>query len=95
MAMGIFKKDELFEVDGKFVEKKWAFPDLKGEQTAIMLRWVDGKWELSLWGAAIDGVGTVACGWEPCIESNAETVISHVKVLMEEIEKGVDKPPNL
>lgn len=88
MAMRILKKDELFEVDGKFVEKEWAFPDLEGNQTAVMLRWVDGKWELSLWGSVIDEAGTVACGWEPCIESNAETIISHVKVLMTEIEKG-------
>ena len=86
--MKTWEKTELIEINGKFVEKKWAFPDLEGDQTAIMLRWVDGKWELSLWGSVIDGAGTVACGWEPCIESNAETAISHVKVLMEEIEKG-------
>ena len=32
-----WSKDELIEVDGKFVEKEWAFPDLEGNQTAIMV----------------------------------------------------------
>lgn len=48
--MKTWNKTELIEINGKFVEKKWAFPDLEGNQTAIMLRWVNGKWETSLWG---------------------------------------------
>lgn len=83
-----WNEDELIEVNGKFVEKEWAFPDLEGNQTAVMLRWVNNKWELSLWGASIDSMGTVVCGWEPCIEDNAKNILSHVETLMEDIEKG-------
>lgn len=83
-----WNKDELIEVDGKFVEKEWAFPDLEGNQTAIMVRWVDGKWEFSLWGSAIDANDVVACGWEPCVESDHETIISLVEEVMSGIEKG-------
>lgn len=86
--MKIWKKEELIEVDGKFVEKEWAFPDLEGEQTAIMLRLVDGKWEISLWNAAIDGAGTVACGWEPGWVGGRLEAIAQTDRLMESIEKG-------
>lgn len=86
--MKTWKKTELIEINGKFVEKEWAFPDLEGNQTAIMLRWVDGKWEISLWGAAIDGAGTVACGWEPGWVGNRLGITGQVNELMAEIEKG-------
>ena len=86
--MKTWEKTELIEINGKFVEKKWAFPDLEGNQTAIMLRWVDGKWEISLWGAAIDGAGTVACGWEPAWVGNCPGITGQVDELMAEIEKG-------
>ena len=87
--MKVFNKEDLIEVNGKFVEKKWAFPDLEGDQNAIMLRWVDGKWEMSLWGSAIDGVGTVACGWEPTWRGNRPGITVQADKLMAEIEKGV------
>ena len=86
--METWEKTELIEINGKFVEKKWAFPDLEGNQTAIMLRWVDGKWEISLWGAAIDGAGTVACGWEPAWVGNRPGITGQIDELMAEIEKG-------
>lgn len=86
--MKVFEKNELIEIDGKFVEKKWAFPDLEGDQTAIMLRWVNGKWEVSLWGSVIDGAGTVACGWEPLWMSNRPEITAEVDGLMAEIEEG-------
>ena len=86
--MKTWDKTELIEINGKFVEKKWAFPDLEGNQTAIMLRWVDGKWEISLWGAAIDGAGTVACGWEPAWVGNRPGITGQIDELMAEIEKG-------
>lgn len=86
--MKVFEKNELIEIDGKFIEKEWAFPDLEGDQTAIMLRWVDGKWEVSLWGSVIDGAGTVACGWEPSWLANRPEITAQVNGLMAEIEKG-------
>ena len=86
--MKTWDKTELIEIDGKFVEKKFAFPDLEGDQTAIMLRWVDGKWETSLWGSVIDGAGTVACGWESSWMGNRPGIMGQVDELMAEIEKG-------
>ena len=86
--MKTWDKTELIEINGKFVEKKWAFPDLEGNQTAIMLRWVNGKWETSLWGAAIDGVGTVARGWDPGWVGNRPVITAQVDELMAEVEKG-------
>lgn len=86
--MKAWTKEDLIEVNGKFVEKKWAFPDLEGDQTAIMLRWVDRKWEMSLWGSAIDGAGTVACGWEPIWRGNRPGITVQADKLMADIEKG-------
>ena len=83
-----WSKDELIAVDGKFVEKEWAFPDLEGNQTAIMVRWVNGKWEFSLWSSAIDANDVEACGWEPCVEGDHATIISIVEEVMSGIEKG-------
>ena len=83
-----WSKDELIEVNGKFVEKEWAFPDLEGNQTAIMVRWVDGKWEFSLWSSAIDANDVEACGWEPGVEGNRTEIISLVEEVMSGIEKG-------
>jgi hypothetical protein len=83
-----WSKDELIEVNGKFVEKEWAFPDLEGNQTAIMVRWVDGKWEFSLWSSAIDANDVEACGWEPCVEGDRARIISIVGETMSGIEEG-------
>ena len=83
-----WKKDELIEINGKFVEREWAFPDLEGNQTAVMLRWVDGKWEFSLWGSAFDANGVVACGWEPCWEGDRQDVSMRIDEIMKSIENG-------
>jgi len=88
MAIRTFSPEELFEVNGKFVEKEFAFPDLEGDQTAIMLRFVNGKWEFSLWGSAVDAEGTVACGWEPMFRGNRPGITVQADKIMADIEKG-------
>lgn len=86
MAIYKFKEEELIEINGKFVEKDLAFPDLEGDQTAFMVKWNGEKWVLSGWGSCIDDNNTVACGWEPFQENNKEDVLSVLSEIMSEVE---------
>lgn len=86
MAIYKFKKEELIEIDGKFVEKDLAFPDLEGDQTAFMVKWNGEKWILSLWGSYFDDNNTVACGWEPFQKNTKENILSVLSEIMSEVE---------
>lgn len=81
-----FKEEELIEINGKFVEKKFAFPDLEGDQTAFMVKWNGEKWILSGWGSCIDGNDKVACGWEPFMENTKENILSVLSEIMSVVE---------
>ena len=86
--MKIFEEKELIKLEDKFIEKEWAFPDLKGDQTALMLKWDGEKWIVSGWGSEIDGAKREILGWEPLIETDKQTAINFVGELMEDIQKG-------
>ena len=86
MAIYKFKKEELIEIDGKFVEKEFAFPNLEGDQTALMVKWNGEKWILSGWGSCIDGNNIVACGWEPLRKNTKKAILSALSEIMSEIE---------
>lgn len=83
-----FNEKELIEVNGKFVEKECAFPNLEGDQTAIMLKWENGKWTVFGWGSSLDANYVEACGWEPLIETHKSTAIAFITGLMSDIENG-------
>ena len=86
MAIYKFKEEDLIEINGKFVEKDLAFPDLEGDQTAFMVKWNAEKWILSGWGSCIDDNNTVACGWEPLQENIKEDILSVLSEIMSEVE---------
>lgn len=79
---------ELIKVENKFVEKEFAFPDLEGDQTALMVKWDGEKWIVSGWGAAIDNENKEILGWEPLMETNKQMAIEFVNELMENIQSG-------
>lgn len=87
MVIYKFKKEELIEVEGKYVEKQFAFPDLEGNQTALMVKWNGEKWVLCGWGSCIDGNGLAACGWEPLRDDNRENISSALLEMMKCIEE--------
>ena len=82
MAIYKFKEEELIEIEGKYVEKQFAFPDLEGNQTAFMVKWDGKKWVLCVWGSWIDGNGLVACGWEPLRDDSREKISSALLEIM-------------
>lgn len=85
--MKSFDKSELIQIDGANIEKEFAVPNLTGEQNAIMLQLnSEGRWELSGWGAVIDGSGTVACGWEPLNIGDLDTILEYTRELANAIE---------
>lgn len=86
MALYKFKEEELIETNGKFVKKNKAFPDLDGDQTALMVKWNGEKWILSGWGSCIDGNNIVACGWEPLRKNTKKVILSTLSDIMSEIE---------
>ena len=86
--MKIFEEKELIKMGDKFVEKEWAFPDLEGDQTALMLKWDGEKWIVSGWGSGIDGIKRTTLGWEPLIETNKKTAIDFINELMESIQNS-------
>lgn len=86
--MKIFAENELIRIGDKAVEKEFAFPDLEGDQTAIMCKWDGEKWLLSGWGCVIDGAGQEVCGWEPLFEGNRKTALEVASIYMDAIEVG-------
>ena len=85
--MKSFDKSELIQIDGVNIEKECAVPNLTGEQNAIMLQLnFEGQWELSGWGAVIDGSGTEACGWELLNIGDLDTILENAKELANAIE---------
>ncbi len=87
MAIYKFKEEDLIEINGKFVEKDLAFPDLEGDQTAFMVKWNGKEWALCCWGSCIDDNGLVACGWEPLRDDSRENISSVLLEIMESIEE--------
>lgn len=87
MAIYKFKEEELIKIEGKYVEKQFAFPDLEGNPTALMIKWNGEKWVLCGWGSCIDGNGFVACGWEPLRDDNRENISSTLLEMMKNIEE--------
>ncbi len=85
--MSNFEKEELIEIEGKYIEKRFAFPDLEGNQNAFMVKWDGKKWTLCGWGSCIDDSGLVACGWEPFQEGNRENVSFVLLEIMKDIEE--------
>ena len=86
MAIHKFKEEELIEINGKFVDKEFAFPDLEGNHTAFMMKWNGEKWILSGWGSCIDGNNIVACGWEPLQDDTKKVILSILSQIMSEVE---------
>ena len=86
MAIHKFKEEELIEINGKFVDKEFAFPDLEGNQTAFMVKWNGEKWILSGWGSYIDGNNIVACGWEALQDDTKKVILSVLSQIMSEVE---------
>ena len=78
----------LIKVENKFIEKEFAFPDLEGDQTALMVKWDGEKWIVFGWGAAIDNENKEILGWEPLMETNKQMAIDFVNELMENIQSG-------
>ena len=88
MAICCYQKNELIEMNGKFVDKECAFPDLEGNQNAIMLYYKNGHWKLSLWNSFIDGNGLVACGWERWGDGTLPEMLEQIMRIAANIEKG-------
>ena len=86
--MKIFAENELIRIGDKAVEKEFAFPDLEGDQTAIMLKYDGKKWILSGWNCVIDGAGQEVCGWEPLFEGGREGAWETAFIFMDAIEAG-------
>ena len=78
----------LIKVENKFVEKEFAFPNLEGDQTALMVKWDGEKWIVCGWGASIDNENKEILGWEPLMETNKQMAIEFVNELMENIQSG-------
>ena len=81
-------ENEFIEVDEKLVEKNWAFPDLEGDQTALMLKWDGEKWTISGWSCRIYPNDKEVLGWEPLFEVNKATALEIAEGFMAEIENG-------
>lgn len=79
-------ESKFIEVEGKLIEKKWAFPDLEGDQTALMLKWNGEKWIISGWGCGIYPDGKEALGWEPFFEGNKATILEITENAMADTE---------
>lgn len=86
--MKVFTENELIRIGDKAVEKEFAFPDLEGNQTAVMFKWDGEKWILSGWGCVIDGAGQEACGWEPLFEGDRKAALEIASIYMDSIEAG-------
>ena len=84
----IYTSDELIVVNGKNIEKESAFPDLKGDQKAVMLQYKEGRWILSIWNSFIDGNETVACGWEQWNDGTFPEMLERLMSIAASIEKG-------
>ena len=87
----------MIQVDGVNIEKETAFPNLTGEQTALMLRWTGEKWELFGWGAYQEHSfnekgemveGREFCAWEQLSDGNRRRIQRETKELMRRIQKG-------
>ena len=81
-----FKEEELLKIGDKFIEEESAFPDLQGNQTAIMLKWNGEKWVVSGWGCVIDGEKKEVLGWESLVTADKQAAIEFVNDLMENIQ---------
>ena len=87
-----FAEHELIRIEDKAVEKEWAFPNLTGEQNALMLVFENGQWTVSGWGASIDAVGQEACGWEPLCEGDLALAMDYLGTMAKVIEEGEQSP---
>jgi hypothetical protein len=79
-------ENEFIKVNEKLIEKKWAFPDLEGDQTALMLKWDGEKWTVSSWGCNFYPNNKEVLGWEPLSEVNKATALEIVEGFMTDIE---------
>ena len=86
--MKMFAENELIRIGDKIVEKEFAFPDLEGDQTAIMLKHDGEKWILSGWNCVIDCTGQEICGWEPLFEGERENALAIASIYMDAVEAG-------
>jgi hypothetical protein len=84
----VWTNDELIEVDGAKVEKQFAFPNLNGNQSALMLHCVNGQWVISGWGGAYDGEGTITYGWEALNEGTLDEMLDIAKQIGNAIEES-------